>query len=162
MQLIWRVHGMPFKKRNATKMLKGKTWRTHKEAVLGSLITVSRTKEVTKTGTELQQLKRYNWFKRGRVFNHALKGVGRVRVGGWLKPNRQVGEEPGLVAEEIWLLKSKRERGWPGGIVIKFAHSTSAAQGSRVWIPGADPHIACQAMLWKCPTYKIEEYWPRC
>ena len=29
-------------------------------------------------------------------------------------------------------------RGWPGGAVVKFARSASAAQGLRVWIPGAD------------------------
>ena len=39
--------------------------------------------------------------------------------------------------------------GWPGGTVVKFAHSASVAQGSRAWIPGADlaplikPHCGC-------------------
>ena len=36
-------------------------------------------------------------------------------------------------------LKPKIFRGQPGGIVVKFTHSTSAAQDSQVWITGADP-----------------------
>ena len=52
--------------------------------------------------------------------------------------------------------------GWPSGIVVKFAHSASAAQGSWVWIPSADLHSALQAMLWWHPTYKIQEDWHRC
>ena len=46
---------------------------------------------------------------------------------------------------------------WPGGIVVKFAHFASAAQGSQVWILGMNLHTARQAMLWQQPTYKIEE-----
>ena len=53
-------------------------------------------------------------------------------------------------------------RGQPGGIVVKFAHSASVAQGSQVWILGADLHTTHQAVLWWHPTYKIEEYWHRC
>ena len=30
--------------------------------------------------------------------------------------------------------------GWPGGVVVKFVHSTSSARGLRVQIPGADLH----------------------
>ena len=41
------------------------------------------------------------------------------------------------------------QRGWPGGAAIKFAHSTSVAQGSPVQIQGADLRTACQAMLWQ-------------
>ena len=51
---------------------------------------------------------------------------------------------------------------WPSGVVVKFVCSASAAQASQVWILGADLHISHQAMLWRCPTYKIEEYWHRC
>ena len=40
-------------------------------------------------------------------------------------------------------------RGHPGGAAVKFARSTSAALGPPVWIPGANPHTACQAMLWQ-------------
>ena len=47
--------------------------------------------------------------------------------------------------------------GWSGGVVVKFVHSASAAQGSQVQNPGADLHGAHQAMLWWRPTYKIEE-----
>ena len=50
-------------------------------------------------------------------------------------------------------------RGQPSGIVVKFACSALVAWGSWVWIPGADLHIAHQAMLWQCPTYKVEEDW---
>ena len=35
----------------------------------------------------------------------------------------------------------------PGGVVVKFRHSTSAAQGLPVWIPGIDLHTAHQATL---------------
>ena len=42
-----------------------------------------------------------------------------------------------------------RIRGWPGGTVVKFAHSTSVAWGSRVQILGVDLHMVCQAMLWQ-------------
>ena len=55
-----------------------------------------------------------------------------------------------------------KERGQPGGVVVDFACSASVAQGSRVPIPGADLHTAHQAMLWRHPTYKIEEDWHRC
>ena len=37
---------------------------------------------------------------------------------------------------------------WPCSRVVKFAPSTSAAQGSLAWILGADLHTAHQAMLW--------------
>ena len=52
--------------------------------------------------------------------------------------------------------------GWPGGVVVKFVHSTLVAQSSRVWIPSEDLHATYQATLWWCPTYKIEEDWHRC
>ena len=40
-------------------------------------------------------------------------------------------------------------RGQPSGTPVKFAHSTLAAGGSPVQIPGVDgPGTACQAMLW--------------
>ena len=46
-----------------------------------------------------------------------------------------------------------------GGIVVKFGCFTLVAQGSWVWIPGADLH---QAIGWQHPTYKIEEDRHRC
>ena len=49
--------------------------------------------------------------------------------------------------------------GWPNGIVVKFAHSASAAWGSPVQIPDADIHTLHQATLWQHPTYKIEDDW---
>ena len=47
--------------------------------------------------------------------------------------------------------------GWPSGLVVKFTRSASEACGLLVQIPHADLHTAHQAMLWRCPTYKIEE-----
>ena len=46
--------------------------------------------------------------------------------------------------------------GQPSGIVVRFMHSTLAAQGSWVRILGMDLHTT-QAMLWQCPTYKTEK-----
>ena len=48
---------------------------------------------------------------------------------------------------------------WPGGMVVKFAHSTAVAQCLWIQIPGTDLYTAHQAMLWQHPTYKIEEDW---
>ena len=52
--------------------------------------------------------------------------------------------------------------GRPSGVVVKFAHSASAALGSRVRIPGMDVRTVHQAMLWQHPTCKIEEDRHRC
>ena len=52
--------------------------------------------------------------------------------------------------------------GWPRGLVVEFVHSTSTARGSRVWIMGMDLHTAHEAMLWRRPSYKVEEDWHRC
>ena len=38
------------------------------------------------------------------------------------------------------------KRGQPGGIVVKFAHSTSVAWGSQVRISGSELHTAYQVM----------------
>ena len=52
-------------------------------------------------------------------------------------------------------------RGWPGGVVIKFARSALVVRGSQAWIPGVDlallikPH--CGGV-----SQKIEEDWHRC
>ena len=48
-------------------------------------------------------------------------------------------------------------RGRPSGAVVKFTCSALAAWGLWVWILGADLHTGHQAMLWRHPTYKIEE-----
>ena len=45
------------------------------------------------------------------------------------------------------MFKNVQIKGWPGGVVVKFAHCTSVALSSQVWIPGADLHAAHQAML---------------
>ena len=39
--------------------------------------------------------------------------------------------------------------GRPSGVAVNFACSTSVVWGSPVWIPGADLHTICQAMLWQ-------------
>ena len=52
--------------------------------------------------------------------------------------------------------------GWPGVVVVMFAHSASAAQGLWARIPGVDLHTAHQVMLWQHSMYKIEEDWHRC
>ena len=36
------------------------------------------------------------------------------------------------------VIQELKSRGQPVGTVVKFAHSASGAQGSPVWIPGAD------------------------
>ena len=61
-----------------------------------------------------------------------------------------------------WIFKNNILGDQPGGVVVKFKHSTSAAQGSQVRIPGVELHTAHQAILWRGPTYKTEEDWHRC
>ena len=46
-------------------------------------------------------------------------------------------------------VKSNTIEGWPGGTVVKFAHSASAAEGSD---PGYRSSTAQQAMRWWHPT----------
>ena len=55
--------------------------------------------------------------------------------------------------------KNNKVRGWPGGIVVKFAHSATVVQGSPLQILDTDLHTTHQAMLWWHPAYKIEEDW---
>ena len=56
----------------------------------------------------------------------------------------------------------KKQRSRPSGKVAKLAQSALAAWSLQVWILGADLHTAHQAMLWRHPTYKVEEDWHRC
>ena len=67
----------------------------------------------------------------------------------------------GTVGIEKWGMNHQTylRKGPGGGVVVKFAHSASAAQGSQVQIPGADLCTTHQAMLWQHPTYKTEEDW---
>ena len=58
--------------------------------------------------------------------------------------------------------QKKQDRSQPGGIVVKFLHSTSVAQGTQFQILGADLCTTHQAMQWWLPTYKIEEDGHRC
>ena len=59
-------------------------------------------------------------------------------------------------------LKKDCEWGRPGGAVVKFMCSASAARGSQVQIPDVDLHTTHQAKLWWHPTYKVEGDWHRC
>ena len=45
--------------------------------------------------------------------------------------------------------KKIREVGQANGEAVNFAGSPLAAQGSLVWISGADLHTTYQAMLWQ-------------
>ena len=47
--------------------------------------------------------------------------------------------------------------GRPGGTVIKCGCSTSATQGSLVWIPGADMAPCGKPYCGRRPIYKVEE-----
>ena len=46
--------------------------------------------------------------------------------------------------------------------MVEFSHSALVALGLRVPILGEDLSTTGQAMLWQCPTYKIEEDCHRC
>ena len=73
-------------------------------------------------------------------------GVGKKRERYSSKPaNHHLKHFPLAQAEHV--IKVHRSRGWPSGIVVKFACSTSAAPGSQVQIPGTDLHTTHQPML---------------
>ena len=55
------------------------------------------------------------------------------------------------------ICKSKRYMGQPGGATAKCAHSTSAAWGSPVRIPGADMALLGKPRCGRRPKYKVEE-----
>ena len=52
-------------------------------------------------------------------------------------------------------------KGWPGGVVIKFMHFASAAQGLQVQYLGADLALLVKPRCGSIP-HKIEEDWHRC
>ena len=52
-----------------------------------------------------------------------------------------------------------RNGGRPHDLVLSLAHSASATQ---VWFPGMTLHHSSVAMLWRRPSYKIQEDWHRC
>ena len=56
-------------------------------------------------------------------------------------------------------VKQKQRDTWDrlSGTGVKFTRSASKAWGLWIRIPGMDLHTTHQAMLWWCPTYKIEE-----
>ena len=49
--------------------------------------------------------------------------------------------------------------GWPGGSVVKFAHSALVAWFSLVRIPSVDLHIAYQATLWQASHIQNRGGW---
>ena len=57
--------------------------------------------------------------------------------------NKQINEK----GKFMLLRKYTRASQWQSS--YKFAHSALVAQGSLVWILGADLRTACQAMLWQ-------------
>ena len=60
------------------------------------------------------------------------------------------------------LLGQKLSAGWPGGAVVKFSRSASAAWGSPVQIPGADIVWLGKPCCGRRPTFKVEEDGHRC
>ena len=67
-----------------------------------------------------------------------------------MRPIRRV-KCPHFTDDENEVPKQEK-KGQPHGPVVKFMSSASAAQGSPVWILGADLHTAHEAMLWGHPT----------
>ena len=61
----------------------------------------------------------------------------------------------------FFLLKLDHTGGWPGVVVVRFVHSTSAAWGLQVQIPGMDLALLVKPRCGGVP-YKIEEDWHRC
>ena len=62
---------------------------------------------------------------------------------------RQVPSREGFIPTEV-IKKGLVDQ--PGGVVVKFMCSTSAAQGSQVQIPGTDLAPLVKPMLWWHPT----------
>ena len=50
--------------------------------------------------------------------------------------------------------------GRPGGVVVKFTHTASVAQGSQGWILGVDLALLIKPSCGSI-THKIED-WPKC
>ena len=58
-------------------------------------------------------------------------------------------------------INKKKTWGWPSGVVVKFVHSASGAQGSQVQIPGIDLGLLIKPHCGSIP-HKVEEDWHRC
>ena len=55
------------------------------------------------------------------------------------------------------LNKLSKNRGWPDGAAVRFAHSALAARGLPFQILGADTAPLGKPCCGRCPTYKVEE-----
>ena len=60
------------------------------------------------------------------------------------------------------MLQKIKARGRPGGTVVKFARSASAARDSLVWIPGTDMALLGRPCCGRSPIYKVKEDGHRC
>ena len=84
---------------------------------------------------------------------------------GWAKKEPKEWEQGERKARRVWYLAAYGRKSFkepPSSVVIKFALSALAAQGTLVWILGTDLHTTHQATLWWHPTYKTEKHWHRC
>ena len=59
------------------------------------------------------------------------------------------------------LLKMDNSWGQPCGVVVNFGMLHFSGLGSQVWIPGTEL-LHSSAILWRNPTYKMEEDWHGC
>ena len=58
--------------------------------------------------------------------------------------------------------RTPRNRGQPGGTLVKFPRCALVAHGSRVRIPGADLALLMKPCCGRHPTYKVEEDGQEC
>ena len=66
-----------------------------------------------------------------------------------------------MISRDVLHLEKSESGVWRGGVVFKFAHSTSAAQGLQVRIPGVDPALLIKPCSGSVP-HKMEGDWHKC